>query len=375
MPISTCANCGKTFTQKGHYDRHCDPERKRPCVAVPAHVQAARVAQQLANTIEVAQTTLTRVQVAPVAAEVAPRPVLKWVGGKTQILGDVLATFPAVMNNYHEPFVGGGSVLLALLAEKRAGTRTITGTVFASDLNANLIGLYKAIQSDPEGLIAATRALVVEFGRATTGSTATVNRKPTTLAEALTSPESYYFWTRARFNGPSERTQGVVGPAMLLFLNKTCFRGVYREGPHGFNVPFGNYTNPTILEDEHIRATSDLLRGVEFTVAPFAASFERVVAGDFVYADPPYAPEVASSFVGYTADGFNSAAHDQLFALCAGLKDRGVGFTMSNAAVARVLDAFPAPAYTTRTIQCRRAINSKKPGAQTNEVLITGGAA
>lgn len=303
-----------------------------------------------------------------------PRPVLKWVGGKTQILEDVLATFPAVMKNYHEPFVGGGSVLLALLAEKQAGKRTITGTVFASDLNANLIGLYRAIQSDPEGLIAATRALVTEFNTATMGPTATVNRKPTTLAEALTSPESYFFWTRKRFNelAVAIRTQGVVGPAMMLFLNKTCFRGVYREGPHGFNVPFGNYTNPTILEDAHIRATSELLRGVVFSAASFEESFARVEAGDFVYADPPYAPEVASSFVKYTATGFDSDAHDRLFALCAGLGTRGARFTMSNAAVARVLTAFPSPAFTTQTILCRRAINSKKPGAQTNEVLISG---
>lgn len=164
--MSTCPNCKKTFTQKGQYERHCNPERKRPCVA-PA-----------------AMGTQT-------PTPTHPRPVLKWVGGKTQILDNVLATFPASMNNYHEPFVGGGSVLLALLAEKREGTRTVTGTVFASDLNANLIGLYRAIQSDPEGLIVATRALVAEFGRATTGPAATVQRKPVTLAEALTSPESY----------------------------------------------------------------------------------------------------------------------------------------------------------------------------------------
>jgi DNA adenine methylase len=150
-------------------------------------------------------------------------------------------------------------------------------------------------------------------------------------------------------------------------MNKTCFRGVYREGPHGINVPYGNYTNATILDEAHILSTSDLIKDVVFTCAPFSDSLVRVLPEDFVYLDPPYAPEDTTSFVGYTSDGFNLEAHKSLFTLCGQLQAK---FLMSNASVQLVKDAFPSPKYQTKIISCRRAINSKKPEAKTNEVLI-----
>jgi DNA adenine methylase len=298
------------------------------------------------------------------------KPILKWVGGKTQIIDEVLTAFPAtIAGDYYEPFLGGGSVLLALLSYVRAGRIRVAGRVYASDANANLIAFYKNIQRDPAGLIAAAQELAAEFV-ACKGTV--VNRKAATAAEAATSPESYYFWIRARFNAlPAAERTSVAASAMLLFLNKTCFRGIYREGPRGFNVPFGNYKNPTIVDADHIMAVADLVRDVVFTHADFATPLTAVKSGDFVYMDPPYAPETDTSFVGYTADGFGADVHAALFAACAGMRGRGVDFVMSNAAVKMVVDAFPAPAYDTKRIVCRRAINSKKPDATATEVLIT----
>jgi DNA adenine methylase len=294
------------------------------------------------------------------------KPVLKWVGGKTQILEEVLALFPAEMANYHEPFLGGGSVLLALLASVEAGTRTIYGTVYASDLNPNLIALYKNIQSRPDEFIQETRALIDAFSKCT-GSV--VNRKPTTIEEASTSPESYYYWIRAKFNAlKGAERQGAAASAMMLFLNKTCFRGVYRENRGGgFNVPYGNYKDPSILEETHIREVSRLLSGVVFRCCGFAEALADVGEGDFVYLDPPYAPENETSFVSYTAGGFGLEEHKELFRLSKNIQG---SMLMSNADVPLVTEAFPGPAYITKKISCRRAIHSKEPDARTNEVLI-----
>jgi DNA adenine methylase len=334
------------------------------------------------------------------------RPLLKWVGGKTQILDKVQRLFPTEMHNYHEPFVGGGSVLLATLTHRQNGSLRITGTVYASDLNAHLIRFYKTVQADPEGLIVEMRRLIAELGESTGD---VVNRASTTLEEAKTSPESYYYWCRAQFNALAKETnekgatarshplpstsflgtetneKGVgvdaTVAALFLFLNKTCFRGVYREGPRGFNVPYGNYKNPQIVDEDHLRAVSALLAGVVFTHAPFQSSLERASSGDlavsahrgrrdFVYLDPPYAPETAKSFVGYTADGFGLENHTALFAVCKGLQEKGADWLMSNADVPLVREAFPLSTYSTTVVSCRRAIHSKTPDARTNEVLI-----
>ena len=302
---------------------------------------------------------------------VVTKPFLKWVGGKTQILDSVLELFPRQMNNYHEPFLGGGSVLLGLLSHVKSGNIRVLGKVSASDLNSNLIGLYKNIQTQPDALIAEVKRLVGEFAQSSAGTE--VNRKAASIQEALSSPESYYFWIRSRFNALSkEERMTVLGSAMFLFMNKTCFRGVYREGPNGFNVPFGNYKNPGILDEEHIRSVSELIRDVVFTARTFGDSLASTAVGqgDFVYLDPPYAPETGTSFVGYTADGFGLEQHRALFTLCHSLCDKGATFVMSNAQVTLVTDAFPVPQYVTKVISCRRAIHSKNPESKTNEVLI-----
>ena len=344
----TCDVCTKSFKQKCHYDSH--KARKKPCEKPgPAPPPPTSITQT-----------------------VFQKPFLKWVGGKTQIINEVMELFPKEMGNYHEPFLGGGSVLLALLSCKASGAIKVNGTVFASDLNSNLIGLYENIQTNVEDVITAVKALVAEFTVASATVPAVVNRKATTLAEAQTSPESYYFWIRGRFNALTKEERAMVpGTAMLLFMNKTCFRGVYREGPRGFNVPFGHYAAPGILDEEHLRAVSILIQDVVFTVRPFMESFDVMKSGDFVYLDPPYAPETdGASFVSYTADGFDLESHKLLFKTCDSFNSRNIGMLMSNAAVTLVKAAFSNAAYTVKTISCRRAIHSTRPGERADEVLI-----
>jgi DNA adenine methylase len=297
------------------------------------------------------------------------KPFLKWVGGKTQIIDEVLALFPRKINNYYEPFLGGGSVLLALLSNESI---EVSGRIYASDINPNLIAIYKNIQHRPEELITEVKRLVDEYEKCT-GSV--INRNPASIEEAMTSPESYYFWIRCQFNTMTRDKENITmresiqASAMMLFLNKTCFRGLYREGPKGFNVPFGNYKNPTIIDETHIRTISVLIRNVIFVCEPYVDSLARVSGNkqDFVYLDPPYAPESSTSFVAYTASGFSLDDHKKLFSICDRIEAQIV---MSNADVELVNAAFTEPKYTKKTISCKRAINSKAPDSRTNELLI-----
>ena len=307
------------------------------------------------------------------------KPLLKWLGGKTQIIDDVLAGFPREINNYYEPFLGGGSVLIAFLKNVKDGGKKLTGNVYASDFNSDLVSFYKNIQSRCEDFIVELKKLCDEFGAiggsvGGSGGVVVVNRNAANIEEALTSQESYYYWTRTKFNGlANEQRNTPLAAAMLLFINKTCFRGVYREGPNGFNVPFGHNKNPGIIDEENIRFVSALIKDVVFTHSSFKSNPYLGMArmGDFVYLDPPYAPETEKSFVGYVKDGFDIESHKELFKMCNEMTEKRVRILLSNADVKLVRDAFPLPVYTTRVISCRRAIHSKEPDSRTNEVLIT----
>lgn len=278
------------------------------------------------------------------------KPFLKWVGGKTQILDAVLGAFPTEINDYHEIFVGGGSVLLAALEKAN-----VKGTFYAYDLNEILINTYKDIQSRPTEIQKEVEDLFSVYDSLKGKE---VNRKPMNEKEALTSKESYYYWVRHLYN-----TGGPNRTAMFVFLNKTCFRGVYREGPNGFNVPYGHYKTTPAVPD--LVKVSEVIQKVVFTHCDFREAIARVKVGDFMYLDPPYAPESKTSFVGYTKDGFNLKDHEELFAMT---KSSDAQFVMSNAGVDLVRNAFSD--YTVRDIKARRAINSKNPASNTTEVIV-----
>lgn len=256
------------------------------------------------------------------------KPFLKWVGGKTQILDKLMDKAPkCIPGDYHEPFVGGGSVLFKMLE-----TVEINGTVYASDVNPHLIKLYKAIQQDPETLIKETQELSSETS------------------------ELKYYEVRADFiDDPT--------PAQFLYLNKTCFRGLYREGPRGFNVPWGHYEDPKIIDPAHIRLVSKLIQRVVFRTQSFEESLKGPFRPeDFVYLDPPY----MNTFAGYTRRGFSLKDHELLFRI---VKTLVPHFMLSNSnceEVQKYFEGFPQC-----TLECRRAINSRNPGAIASELLIT----
>jgi len=266
------------------------------------------------------------------------KPFLKWVGGKTQIIDQVLAEFPRDIDTYHEPFVGGGSVLLAVLSSPNIRTRRVR----ASDNNPHLIALYKHVQDDPEVLHRAIDALFSAYD-----------------ARGPEEKKVFYYDQRVRFRELPSCTEKC---ALFVYLNKTCFRGLYREGPHGFNVPYGHYTTtpkPPTLEE--LRAVQGLIKNVEFTTCDFHEALTHVRGPrDFVYADPPYAQETKTSFKDYTTASFDQ---ELLFK-----ELKKTIFVMSNANVPCVTEFFKD--FQILYIKARRAIHSKRPDATTTEVLV-----
>ena len=331
------------------------------------------------------------------------RPLLKWLGGKTQLMDRIVRMLPTeVAGDYYEPFVGGGSVLMAVLSLRRAGVMKIGGTVYASDANAYLMNVYRCVQADA----AEVHRLLSGYLEVYDGlGGSEVNRKPKTEEEARTSKESYYYWMRACFNGGracvfassasgSGEDEGkdeaavqmrMRTAAQMMFLNKTCFRGVYREGPNGFNVPYGHYkTTPSAFSRDEFIHVGELMADVVFEDGDFGLQMGRVGRDDFVYADPPYVPVVAKakakakakasgkakSFVEYTAEGFDLGTHKRLFGAVHGAHERGGLFLLSNASVPLVEEEFGASAYERVAVTARRAIHSKSPDATASELLI-----
>tara|TARA_B000000609_G_C24171296_1_gene350551 strand:- start:60 stop:932 length:873 start_codon:yes stop_codon:yes gene_type:complete len=288
------------------------------------------------------------------------------VGGKTQILDDIISKIPKKINNYHEPFLGGGSVLFAILCLQQEKKIIITNNIYAYDVNKDLINVYKHIQNNKDKLYTLIEYYINEYD-SIEGNT--INRKPISIEEAKTSKESYYYWLRNKYNTIDKNNHPMECSALFMILNKTCFRGMYREGPNGYNVPYGHYKKtPTIISKNDIDKISSLIRDVEFIHCNFSDSIKNAKSGDFVYLDPPYAPENTRSFVGYVADGFNLDMHNLLFDEIKNLDKKKIKFVLSNAKVELVTQAFKN--YNCEDIIARRAIHSKKPGSTTTEVII-----
>jgi DNA adenine methylase len=296
------------------------------------------------------------------------KPFLKWVGGKTQIIDTIINEMPIEIDNYHEIFLGGGSVLFAVLCLKKENHIKIKNKIYAYDINKPLIYLYKNIQNESKEFIKTITKIINEYNNIDTD---TINRKPKNLNEAKTSQESYYYWIRQQYNLLNQDEQcSILGSAYFLFLNKTCFRGVFRTSKNGFNVPFGHYNNPGIADAESIAEISKLIKDVLFIHKTFEDSVLEIKKDDYAYFDPPYLPVSATSFVGYTADGFDLKLHDKLFKMCHKLKDNKIKFMMSNSNAKLVVDEFKKNNYDIQFIECRRAINSKKPDSKIDEILV-----
>jgi DNA adenine methylase len=247
------------------------------------------------------------------------KPILKWIGGKTQIISTLISKFPKSMESYHEIFLGGSSVLLALLTGIKNKEIVVSKSINAYDYNETLINMYKNIQSKPNELYNEISKLIEDYHKTfdtndnsdsdsdsdseddsdsdndeetNKKNKKVINRKPKNLQEAIKSGESYYYWIRQTYNKLSQTDKNTPkGSAMFIFLNKTCFRGMFREGPNGFNVPYGNYVKPEIINKEHLMDVSKLIKHVNFVHADFSVSLKNVKSKDFVYLDPPYAPE------------------------------------------------------------------------------------
>ena len=295
------------------------------------------------------------------------KPLLKWVGGKTQLLNQLVSNLPKNIVNYHEIFLGGGSMLIAMLELNKIGSINIQD-FNAYDLNEGLIYVYKNIQSNKDELLEEINKLKDTYDKLPFNGEKgriVVNNEQ----EALESKAKFYYYQRNRFIECDKKS--VEGSALFIFINKTCFRGVYREGPNGFNVPFGNYKKtPNIVSKKELDYLSDLIKDVNFECLGYEDSMTHIGDGDFVYLDPPYAPENATSFTSYTSDGFDVSNHEELFKLTKNLPKK-TNFMMSNHSVKLVEDSFKSKKYKIVTVDARRAINSKNPGKGTKEVIIT----
>jgi DNA adenine methylase len=260
------------------------------------------------------------------------RPFLKWAGGKAKLAPEIVASVPPAFRAYHEPFLGAGAVFFAL------GNAGMVREAFLGDANSDLIACYEAVRDDTESLIDALELLAANYrSRDLAGRTAL-----------------YYEQRAAVAIAPVERA------ARFIFLNRTCYNGLYRVNRSGqFNVPHGRYKNPRIVDAGALRATAAALAGVELRAGDFADACARAESGDFVYLDPPYQPlSPTSSFTSYTRAAFDGSGQERLRDAFEELTGRGVAAMLSNSAHPVIKDLYSGRGYTTREVPMSRSINS-----------------
>ncbi|MFW6318229.1 MAG: DNA adenine methylase [Halorubrum sp.] len=248
-------------------------------------------------------------------------PILKWAGGKRQLLDELYARFPTSHGRYHEPFVGGG----ALFFDLEPADATI------NDANPRLVNFYERVRDAPEALIERLEAFDDPDADP---DPALPYHEETPRGRDV---ESYYYQQRARFN--RRPYEGEFDPleeaALLLYLNRTCYNGLYRENADGgFNVPVGRYANPDWVQRDRIRRASDVLANAAIRNDDFAYVLDAAAPGDLVYFDPPYEPMSATaSFNEYSAEGFDREDQRRLLDVASELDDAGVWVVVSNSGV------------------------------------------
>ncbi len=273
------------------------------------------------------------------------KPFLKWAGGKGKLAPLIIERAPERIARYHEPFLGGGAVFFAF---QEAG---LVGEASLADSNADLMATYTAVRDDVGGVIAALGELSEEY-----------------LSRESSQRGLYYYEVRnqRRLRRPDRKA------ARLLFLNKTCYNGLYRVNSKGhFNVPHGRYVRPTILDSERLREASASLAGVELRTEDFVDACARAQPGDFVYLDPPYQPlSATSAFTKYTGADFGFADQERLRDAFDDLTARGIPALLSNSSHPDIEELYRE--YGMDRVPMGRAINSNGRGrAPIDELLVS----
>lgn len=267
-------------------------------------------------------------------------PIIKWVGGKTKLLPELQSRMPARFNRYYEPFAGG----LALFF------RVAPGRAVISDANADLIALYTAVATDVNAVI----------------------RRLQHHRDAH--DERHYYAMRAKWNELHDSWGDAERAAAFIYLNKTCFNGLWRVNRAGdFNVPIGRYTDPPICVPDALRAAHALLGRAELRQGDYRDAVADAERGDFVYFDPPYDPVTpTANFTSYSAVGFGPDDQRALVETARALVARGCKVMLSNSDTPFIRSIYKG--FKIATVKCPRAINSNaaKRG-DVDEVIVTGG--
>ena len=272
-------------------------------------------------------------------------PFLKWAGGKGSLLRNLLPNVPLHLTRYYEPFLGGGALFLGVCS------RQTRFRVHLSDINAELINAYKVIRDTPNELI----QLLSRFQREYDSS----------------AEKSGYYYEKRDWHP----TNPIESAARLIFLNKTCYNGLFRVNSHGeFNVPYGRYKNPKILNSENIKAVSLALRDTkaEIRAIDYRSALVSCGKGDFVYLDPPYQPlSKTSSFTDYTPSGFSEKDQKELAEEFAKLVERGCTVLLSNSDTTLTRRLYKD--FEVRKVAVNRPINSDASGRKGYKELIVLG--
>lgn len=288
---------------------------------------------------------------------------IKWVGGKQQIMSEIMEFFPAHINTYYELFIGGGSVLLELLNKCERGEMQVNQFI-VNDINTELVHLYRNIKDRVELLIEHLVELDGQFKR--------LSHDALPFTSPTRNRQEFYYYIRNEYNKLKldEREQdNILKSVYLIFLNKVGFRGLYRENKNKeYNVSYGNYKNPTIANPDVLRRTSMLFNkyNTTFMNVDFVDVLpEQLHEDDFVYLDPPYYPIDENSFV---YNNFTDKDHEKVIQLINTIDAVPVKFLMSNSYVFWIIERIKN--FNSRKIICKRQIHSKKPQSKTDEILV-----